>query len=1191
MQEVINQILEGNFDYENGSLDFSCAKIELSIQKGQICEGSFHIYGVSGTFTSGTVLSSDSRMECLNTEFIGTDEEISYCFHGETLEEGDVIKGNFYIISNHGEYYLPYVVTVEKTVIQSSVGSIKNLFHFANLAKSNWSEAVKLFYSPEFESIFSGSDAQFADDFYGLSAHKGSEQNMEEFLIQINKKQRVEFLVEEESLSLELSAYDMTNAVIEREITLIRNGWGYTRLYVECTGDFLFTEKEVITDDDFLGTYCRLPVYIDTNYCRKGKNYGQICLFNSYVTLRIPVVVRLEDGAKKNHHALVRKRAVVELMEFYKAYRMRKISTGTWLKETGKLVDKLVAMDENDIAARLFQTQILITEERINEAGWILDHVAELLEKQGADDTLLAYYLYLTTLVHNDSGYIVRATGEVEHIYRQNNANWRVGWLLLYLSENLSRSVTGKWMFLEKQFQAGCNSPVFYIEALVLLNNNPTLLRKLDAFEQQVLLFGARQEALKGEVLEQLLAHVGKVKEYSDVLFLTMKRLYEKKRDVRLLQEICTLLIKGGKSGQQYFKWYSAGVEAQLRITNLYEYYMMSMNLNQPQDIPKIVLMYFSYQNNLDYVHSAYLYDYILQHKDKLGEVYEAYRAKMERFAITQIQKGRMNRHLANIYNQLLTPDLVNEQNGSMVSRMLFAHMIHVEDDRLKKVYVFHQGNHIPEEYMLVGGRAWVSFYGNNYTLVFEDAWQNRFVKNVEYTTERLMMPSKYLAWVLPYAQENIGLDFYMCDSERAEREDAEANIARALRVVAYPGTDEKLRKELYVRILQHYYDRDDKEALNTCLEVVEGLELSSRERNDFMRFVVLGGNYDMAERWLATYGPYFMEPKLLLRLLTYLLEQQCDMELNRILLDAAVHVFRKGKYDSTVLAYLNRYYQGMTKGMRDVWKAARAFDLNCYELSERILVQMLYSGAFVGEKMDIFRYYLSQGAKPEVEETMLAQCAYDYFVRERVTEEEIFAQIRRVYARGEQISKVSKLAYLKYCAETPESKVIVFDEMAEDFLMELMEQGIRLEFFKSFKGCDWATLKLADRTIVEYHATPGSKVSIHYVILRENGESEKYVTEPMTDVCGGVFFKEFVLFFGESLQYYITEEKDGEEQLTESGTLQKSDIGREKDDSKFGMINGIVISKNLQDYETMDNLLEEYYRREFFGSKLFVLK
>ena len=79
--------------------------------------------------------------------------------------------------------YLSLCKNIYDTVIESSVGSIKNLFHFANLAKSNWAEAVNLFYSPEFESIFSGSDAQYADDYYGLSACNGSEQNMEEFQV------------------------------------------------------------------------------------------------------------------------------------------------------------------------------------------------------------------------------------------------------------------------------------------------------------------------------------------------------------------------------------------------------------------------------------------------------------------------------------------------------------------------------------------------------------------------------------------------------------------------------------------------------------------------------------------------------------------------------------------------------------------------------------------------------------------------------------------------------------------------------------------------------------------------------------------------------------------------------------------------------------------------------------------------
>ena len=203
MQKIIQQILNEDFNYESGSLDFSCAKIEISLHKGEIYEGEFEINS-SGELVNGIVVSSDLRMECITGKFSGNREKIMYRFHGEQLEEGDVVKGNFSVISNQGEYYLPFVVTMEYTILESSIGVIRNLFHFTNLAKSNWQEAVKLFYSPDFSVVFTGSDAQYADDYRALSVYEGNEQNMEEFLIQINKKQKVEFLLFLQELPMNL---------------------------------------------------------------------------------------------------------------------------------------------------------------------------------------------------------------------------------------------------------------------------------------------------------------------------------------------------------------------------------------------------------------------------------------------------------------------------------------------------------------------------------------------------------------------------------------------------------------------------------------------------------------------------------------------------------------------------------------------------------------------------------------------------------------------------------------------------------------------------------------------------------------------------------------------------------------------------------------------------------------------------
>ena len=93
-----------------------------------------------------------------------------------------------------------------------------------------------------------------------------------------------------------------------------------------------------------------------------------------------------------------------------------------------------------------------------------------------------------------------------------------------------------------------------------------------------------------------------------------------------------------------------------------------------------------------------------------------------------------------------------------------------------------------------------------------------------------------------------------------------------------------------------------------------------------------------------------------------------------------------------------------------------------------------------------------------------------------------------------------------------------------------------------------------------------------------------------MREVYGGFCFKEFILFFGESLQYYITEEKGDDSQLTESGTLARSEEQGAGSDSRYRLVNDIVISRSMQDMATMDDLLEEYYRKDYLNGQLFRL-
>ena len=59
---------------------------------------------------------------------------------------------------------------------------------------------------------------------------------------------------------------------------------------------------------------------------------------------------------------------------------------------------------------------------------------------------------------------------------------------------------------------------------------------------------------------------------------------------------------------------------------------------------------------------------------------------------------------------------------------------------------------------------------------------------------------------------------------------------------------------------------------------------------------------------------------------------------------------------------------------MRDVWSTAESFGVDTLAIEERILIQMLYTDAFVGNAAAIFQSYVKKGADPSVELAFLAQ-------------------------------------------------------------------------------------------------------------------------------------------------------------------------------------------------------------------------
>ncbi|MDR0964474.1 MAG: DUF5717 family protein, partial [Clostridium sp.] len=1197
------------------------------VYSGYTYEDSFRITSPPGQLTSGYCISSDSRLTLLTRKFAGYEEEIHYSFNAACLEEGDAVQGTIDVVSNQGEYSLPFTVTVERAQHSSSIGNIRNLFHFANLAKSNWKEALTLFYHEEFHHILSGNEIVFRELYRGLSASPYNESNLDEFLINTHKKVRMEYLTDQTLFELQ-----NPDGVVELAVEIGRNGWGYTHLSIETSSDFLFTQKNELTEDDFLGHYTRLPFYIDSDLLTVGKNVAKLRLYTPYLKLMnkplcVTVVVQKEDKTSELTHQNETSRReerhiLFQLMDSYLNMRLKKMQKIAWQKEAAVLIERLRAIDDGNVAAKLFCAQLLITQDRTHEARWILEQAQRrLMQLRDPSRNLLeAYNLYLSSLLTTDESVVEKATRDVENLYEQDRSAHQVAWLLLYLSKSYNQNPAKKWDFLAAQLGDTSNNPLLTCEALLIMNANPTFLRKLTNFELHVLIFGAKRGALSAEVMEQVLYLSGRMKGYDPKLYTLLRICYMQNPQIRLLKEICVVLIKGGKRTSQYFKWFKLGVEQELHITKLYEHFMLTLPIDTaytqiptllstpPQrkvdlTLPKSVLLYYSYPHQLDVKHSAFLYLAVAKQKNEDPDLFLSYRDRIEAFVTQQICIDYPSTHpalpaLIALYEEFLTPQMIDQDAARVLSKLLFLHEIHTHINGLCQVVVCQPGNLERQIYPINGDTAVVPIYAPQSTILFEDEQECVYADGISYDKTNLSLSASFLPYTLTFTEHSSAFLLALL-AKYPQVSEWSSDLAGHFVTLSRDQTIEsKLRAQIICQVLQYYHDRDDVKSLGDYLALLNPQILDASQKKETHKYMLLCEKNQQAYDWVAAYGPEDFDEKVLLHLCSRQIAQ-ADFVKDALTTAMARIVFRRGKYDLNILQYLSLYINSTLTEMMQIWRAAQSFEADCYRLSERILLQTLYTHADTMQMIEVLRYYISQGARSDVLEAFLTQCAYDYFAKDKQTDPTIFREILQMFLRKDEVNKACKLAFLKYIAylseqsqDTPE----VFDkshaahEAVTCFLTDMMSEGIHLSFFRNLRGFDAILSPMADKSIVEYRTRGDYPLRIHYVLLHETGEAGEYQRVEMKRVIGRVYIQEFVLFFGEKVQYHIVELADGEETLLDRGELVYMQDLDKPLLSRYDLINEIITHKVIGDYETVAKNYQEFRYKDHAAETLFHL-
>lgn len=1176
----IGQIAAGRFNGTKPILAFSEETIDLSVIEGRSEAGSFVIESTNQIKICGIVYSTNPRMECLNPHFEGEKVRIRYQFNSKGLTEGDACEGKFVIVCNQIEYSLSFCARITRLYAEASTGAVKSLDDFTRLAASNWDEAYHLFYNRNFLNTIPYDNVYERLTYDGFACARPSGQNMEEFLIGVNKKQPVSISVDKSEEIFMASKEPQSGC-----FTITKDNWGYTEIRLRTDCEFIKLSKPVLTLDDFIGKTYLYEYIIDASAMHAGRNFGRIYIDGVYQSFTIDITagVRDDDGSISDI-AVTKdiKECMVGIMELYTSFRLKRIVTGVWANETISILNHLHALVPDEHMYELMKAQAFIINRQRQEAKWILDDFKHSNPDKKAP--IWGYYLYLMTLLEREPSYIDNMTHEVELIFYENPDSVLLFWVLLFLRDQYFDDSAGKLKDIKYWVLRGCSSPYLYIEAYYLISQDPYLIKELSVFELRILSWAVKKKALTKDLAGAIFEAVDLAGGFDNRVYELLTAAYEICPEAEYVGIICSYLIKGHKNDTCFHKWFELGIENKLRLTGLYESYLLTMDDRQISPVPKIIQMYFSFDNKLPYRKLAVLYNNIIAAKETEPEVYHKYRKAMGRFAMDQAQLRHIDDNLAVLYEDMLELGFINEELSAAFSDIIYTYKLIVFDKRIVRAIIYQNEMKEPQIVPVTDQCAYFELFSNDYVILFEDSRGYRYVKSISYRLQRLMDAEKYLDRCISLSPDR---PQYIVSHFKNVRDysDFTKDDLKLFKPVFYSESfSDSYKAVMGYRILKYCQLHDYEDYVRPFLQSINFDTLQKDARKYLIDMLVSSRLYEKAYDMAMEYGIDMLAAASQVVLCENALKvQHVDDD---FMVQLAISAFKTGKYSDLVLKYLCENYTGPTDELINLWHAADKFSISSMKLDERILEQGIYTQIEPEKISDIFMEYYKRAGNEKLILAYISLVAHGYLHSGRCKADFIFDIIEKRFIGNRTLNDACQLALLKHFAEKKDitqAELEIEDTLLKYYIYNNM-------YFDFFARLDYRLLEkyfLYDKAFLQYESTPGTHVVLHY---SRDEDGEEFSSEDMVEMYDGIYVKTFVIFFGELIRYYITEEHDNSIEVKESNRLTCNNIPGDNDHSRYNLINEMIISDTLSDETTLKSNIDEYKRLDAATKQLFKL-
>lgn len=1096
MKNKIQKFSKGDFQLIRPDVIFDETNLVLIIGEGEVYKGSFTMKSNNKGTIRGLVYPSSFRVHFKDQGFEGNPARVEFTYDGRGLRPGHVEEGKFTVVCSGGEYELSFTAIIEKPYVMTSYGKVQSTDDFRKLAIKDFSEAGRLFRSREFYEILKYENERTFYLYDNMRKWSLGDQAMEEFLVGIKQKECIFLTLPGEGMLFE----DISEPT-KGTLTLMKNTWGYMPIRIEAEGSFIRVARTEISTEDFVGNTHEIEYLIRPEHLHAGRNYGSLQFITPYETLHYEIEV-LQNQETYDEDRRMPELLMAQIVKEYVGYMAGRIALNTWVESAVEKMNVLRKKSPLNEMYQLLQANIYLIGHKVEEAKWILENYNYNRFAIGKDPVTNCYYLYLTALVRGKGNHIERVLDEIGKTYMRHQDSW----LLLYMLLNLDPKYKNAYKrieVLEQQYQYDVHDVLFYLESYLCYQERPTLLKKLGDFELQVLNFASKYRLMTKELALYVSNFASQQKNYSDAMFRILERIYRMYSEPMILNTICTLLIKGNKTQGRYFIWYQRAVDAELKIAQLYEYYMLTLDESTARGpLPKSILLYFMHGNTLNYRKAAYLYANLVTYEEQAGDLYLNYREQMVAFTWEQLLKRHITESLRILYKRFCQEEEMTPERMEAMRDVCYAYEVTTKVRNMNCVLVIEKDGVIrqrvpydPEE------GAVIYLYDKESRIVWESLEGRHYTDSISYETRRLFYEPRFLDMCRKYAA-SAGVW-----KQEYEQEELTFENIRLKEIAAF----------------------DEKNIFRMC---------SRRIREE---------NYEEDE------------------FLTYL----------------CFEMFLRDQYDKVTLMYLANYYCGATKDMKKLWKALKEYGIPANKVGERIITQMVFSENLFDEEKIFEDYYLSDTAYFRLKQAYLAYVSREYMLFGRELELSVFEIIANECDKKEDLPDICKIALLKYYSERDYKTDV--EQVLHNVLREMCEKQIIFPFYLRYKEEWLRELQLYDKSMIEYHARPGSRVKLAYKMRRGNRDELGYHGEVLMPMYENLYVKQFVLYSDESVTYYFQESKGKKVSTTDKMQLTKSD--RDFGTSKYDKLNAMTQMRPasrlmaMLKYEEEERMAEEFFQ------------